>query len=91
MRQTKIKQQVELIDGNQLIGKIVDDNDPFVSTCTKLIDELPDSRDLDRVMAIKKLIDEGTYDFDANLDSVVDAIITESTDPNPVAYPLFDR
>jgi anti-sigma28 factor (negative regulator of flagellin synthesis) len=46
---------------------------------------------LDRILALKKQVDDGTYDFDAKLGRVVDALIEESTDPNPLATPLFDR
>ena len=91
MRQTKIKQNVKIVDGNQLIGKVVDEKDPFVDTCLELIDNLPDSKDYDRVIALKKKIDAGDYNFDENLDKVVDALITESKDPDTISYPLFER
>ena len=91
MRQIKTKQDVEIVDGNQLIGKVIDDNDPFVTTCVDLIDKLPDSKDLDRVLAIKKKIDAGNYDFDKNLDKVVNTLLSDSSDPTSVAFPLFER
>ena len=40
---------------------------------------------------LKKRIESGDYDFDQNLDVVVDALITESKDENSISYPLFDR
>ena len=93
MRQTKIKEQIdiEVIDGNQLVGQIIDEKDPQVEQCVNTINDLPDSVDIKRVMAIKQKVADGTYDFDANLSQVVDAIIDESTDENPLAFPVFDR
>ena len=91
MRQTKTKQYVDIIDGNQLIGKVIDKNDPEVETCVNLINELPDSKNIERVMKIKQQIDAGDYDFDSKLDSVVNAIINESEDKNTIAYPLFEH
>ena len=93
MRQTKIKEQIdiEVIDGNQLVGQVIDEKDPQVEQCVNTINDLPDSVDIKRVMAIKAQVDAGTYDFDANLSQVVDAIIDESTDENPLAFPVFDR
>jgi len=91
MRQTKIKQKVDIIDGNQLIGKVVEENDPFVDTCIDVINELPEYENIEKVMMLKKKIESGDYDFDQNLDVVVDALITESKDENSISYPLFDR
>ena len=91
MRQTKIKQKVDIIDGNQLIGKVVEENDPFVDTCLDVINELPEYENIEKVMMLKKKIESGDYDFDQNLDVVVDALITESKDENSISYPLFDR
>jgi|TARA_B100001142_G_C13733557_1_gene422535 anti-sigma28 factor (negative regulator of flagellin synthesis) len=80
----------DIIDGNQLVGTVIE-KDPFLDVCLDAIDELPDSPNLDRILALKKQIDDGTYDFDAKLGRVVDALIEESTDPNPLSTPLFDR
>jgi hypothetical protein len=80
----------DIIDGNQLVGTVIE-KDPFLDVCLDVIDELPDSPNLDRILALKKQVDDGTYDFDAKLGRVVDALIEESTDPNPLATPLFDR
>ena len=80
----------DIIDGNQLVGTVIE-KDPFLNTCLDAIDELPDSPNLDRILALKKQVDDGTYDFDGKLGRVVDALIEESTDPNPLAIPLFDR
>lgn len=93
MRQTKIKEKIdiEVIDGNQLVGQVIDEKDSQVEQCVNTINDLPDSVDIKRVMAIKAQVDAGTYDFDANLSQVVDAIIDESTDENPLAFPVFDR
>lgn len=91
MRQTKIKQKVNIVDGNQLIGKVIEEHDPFVSTCLDILDGLPDSKDYDRVIELKNKIDSGNYDFDKNLDKVVDSLINESSNPNSISYPLFDR
>lgn len=91
MRQTKIKQKVDIIDGNQLIGKVVEKNDPFIDTCLDVINELPEYENIEKVMMLKKKIESGDYDFDQNLDSVVDALITDSKDDNSISYPLFDR
>tara|TARA_Y100001935_G_C17310530_1_gene515731 strand:- start:4862 stop:5143 length:282 start_codon:yes stop_codon:yes gene_type:complete len=93
MRQTKIKEKIDIeaIDGNQLVGQVIDEKDPQVEQCVNTIIDLPDSVDIKRVMAIKAQVDAGTYDFDANLSQVVDAIIDESTDENPLAFPVFDR
>jgi anti-sigma28 factor (negative regulator of flagellin synthesis) len=93
MRQTKIKEQIdiEVIDGNQLVGQVIDEKDTQVEKCVNAINDLPDSVDIKRVMAIKAQVDDGTYDFDANLSQVVDAMIDESADENPLAFPIFDR
>ena len=91
MRQTKIKQKVDIIDGNQLIGKVVEENNPFVDTCLDVINELPEYENIEKVMMLKKKIESGDYDFDQNLDVVVDALITDSKDKNSISYPLFDR
>ena len=42
-------------------------------------------------MKIKQQVDAGEYDFDAKLGKVVDALIDESTDENPISFPVFDR
>ena len=95
MRQTKTKQHIdvdiEVIDGNQLVGKVLEDKDPQVEQCVDTINDLPDSHDIDRVMKIKQQVDAGGYDFDAKLGKVVNALIDESMDENAIAYPLFDR
>ena len=54
MRQTNIKQKVNIIDGNQLIGKVVEENDPFVDTCLDVINELPEYENIEKVMMLKK-------------------------------------
>ena len=95
MRQIDTKQHVdvdvEVIDGNQLVGKVIEDNDPMLEKCMDIINDLPDSSDIDRILKIKQQVDSGEYDFDAKLGDVVDAIITESSQKKPIAYPLFDR
>ena len=93
MRQTKIKQQVdiEVVDGNQLVGKVLEERDPLVEKCMDIINELPDSQDIDRVMKIKQQVDAGEYDFDAKLNKVVDALIDESVAKKPIAISVFDR
>ena len=84
----KVKTNKPIIDGDQLIGKVI--KDPFVSTCVSIIDDLPDSHDIKRVMNIKAKISAGDYNFDENLDAVVDALITESRDPAPLSMPVFN-
>lgn len=95
MRQTKQKQlvdvDVEIIDGNQLIGSVIEEQDPQVEQCVNTINDLPDSTDIQRIMKIKQQVDAGEYDFDAKLGKVVDALIDESTDENPISFPVFDR
>lgn len=91
MRQSKTKQKIDIIDGNQLIGKVVEEKDPFVDTCIDVINELPDYENIEKVMMLKKKIESSGYDFDQNLDEVVDALITESKEENPISFPLFDR
>ena len=91
MRQTKIKQDVKIIDGNQLVGQIIEEKDPLLATCINQIDDLPDSIDIDRVMKLKAQIDSGEYNFDDKLDHVVDAMIAESKNDHPISYPVFDR
>ena len=54
MRQTNVKQKVKIIDGNQLIGKVVEENDPFVDTCLDVINELPEYENIEKVMMLKK-------------------------------------
>ena len=96
MRQTKIKkniniadQNVNIIDGNGLIANVFDDNQ--IKACVDQINELPDSIDIKRVMELKKQVDSGNYDFDSKLGKVLDAMVEESQDPNPISYPLFDH
>ena len=36
MRQTKTKQKIDIIDGNQLIGKVVEEKDPFADICLNI-------------------------------------------------------
>jgi anti-sigma28 factor (negative regulator of flagellin synthesis) len=91
MRQTKTKQKIDIIDGNQLIGKVVEEKDPFVDTCLNIMNELPDYENIEKVMMLKKKIESGDYDFDQNLDKVVNALITESKEESPISFPLFDR
>ena len=91
MRQTKIKQKIKVIDGNQLVGQIIEEKDPLLETCIDKINDLPDSMDIDRVMKLKAQIDAGEYCFDDKLDKVVDAMVVESQDDHPISYPLFDR
>ena len=91
MRQSKTKQYVDIIDGNQLIGKVIDKSDPEIEKCVDLINDLPDSKNIDRIMKVKQQIDSGVYDFDSKLNQVVDAIIDESVDKNTIAYPLFEN
>lgn len=95
MRQTKQKQlvdvDVEIIDGNQLIGSVIEEQDPQVEQCVNTINDLPDSTDIQRIMKIKQQVDAGEYDFDSKLGKVVDALIDESTDENPISFPVFDR
>ena len=93
MRQTKQTKDVDvkIIDGNQLVGKVLDKKDSYVDHCVDLINDLPDSRDIQRVLKIKQQIDAGTYDFDAKCGQVANALINESINENPIAYPLFDR
>ena len=91
MRQTKSKQFTDIVDGNQLIGKVIEKKNPQVEKCLDLINELPDSIDIDRVMKIKQQVDNGDYDFDTKLGKVVDSLIDESIDANTLAYPLFDN
>ena len=82
MKKTKIKQAIKIVDGNQLVGKVVEEKDPFVDHCVNAINELPDSHDISRVMKIKEQVSAGTYNFDDAIGGVVDAIIKESTDEN---------
>ena len=95
MRQTKQKQlvdvDVEIIDGNQLIGSVIKEQDPQVEQCVNTINDLPDSTDIQRIMKIKQQVDAGEYDFDAKLGKVVDALIDESTNENSISFPVFDR
>jgi len=79
----------DIIDGNALIGSVVEKKDPLLSTCIDRLNEMSDI-DMDKVMSVKQKIDSGTYDFDAKLTAVVDALIDESLDPNPLSFPLFD-
>ena len=41
-------------------------------------------------MKIKRDVENGSYDFDKNIDKVVDALIKESNSESPISLPLFD-
>ena len=62
-----------IIDGDALVATVIDSDD--VSEYVQLINDLPESNQINRVMAIKKAIDSGTYCVDDHLDAVVDALL----------------
>jgi hypothetical protein len=79
----------EIIDGNSLIGSVIEKKDPLLPVCIDKLNDMSDI-DMDKVMAVKQKIDSGTYDFDSKIKAVVESLIDESLDPNPLSYPLFD-
>ena len=90
MRKIKTKQTISVIDGNSLIGKLVDEKDSYIDHCLNTINDLPDSHDISRVMKIKEKVSNGSYNFDEKISGVVDAIIKESTDKNPISLTPFE-
>lgn len=82
-------QDVNVINGNDLIANIFDNEQ--VKSCVDKINDLPESIDNIAVLELKKKVESGEYNWDEKLDKVVDNLITESTDPNPISYPLFDK
>ena len=93
MRQTnlKTKEKVEIINGNDLVGQVIDTADPLLRNCIEKIDDMPDSQNLNRVLELKKQVQAGTYNFDENLDIVVDRLLEESSSDTCISYPLCDR
>ena len=89
MRKTKIVEKTEVINGNDLVANVFDEKQ--ISSCVDKINDLPESPNSQRVLDLKNQIDSGNYDWNKNLDEVVDKIIDESSDPNPIAYPIFDN
>ena len=62
-----------IVDGDALVATVIDSDD--VSEYVQMINHLPESNQINRVMAIKKAIDSGTYCVDNHLDAVVDALL----------------
>ena len=89
MNQNKTTEKINVINGDSLILQDIESN-PMLNYCIEELDNMPDSKDLTKVLDIKKKIENGTYDFDANLDSVVDALIDESSSSDKLALPLFE-
>ncbi len=71
------KKTVSIIDGNQLAAKVIDSTDDFVQFCVDRMKHLPDSPNADRVQAIKEQMANGTYNLDAHLDDVADALLSD--------------
>tara|TARA_Y200000002_G_C22553363_1_gene609212 strand:+ start:617 stop:895 length:279 start_codon:yes stop_codon:yes gene_type:complete len=88
MRKTKIVEKTEVINGNDLVANVFDEKQ--ISSCVDQINDLPESPNSEKVLNLKKKIESGEYDWNKNLDEVVNKIIDESSDPNPIAYPIFD-
>ena len=81
-------QDINVINGNDLVANIFDNQQ--VTKCVDQINELPESIDNIRVIELKKKIESNKYNWDENLDKVVDNLIDESMNSNPISYPLFD-
>ena len=88
MRKTKIIEKTNVINGNDLVANVFDEKQ--ISSCVDQINDLPESPNSEKVLNLKKQIEDGEYDWNKNLDEVVKKIIDESSDPNPIAYPIFD-
>ena len=88
MRKTKIIEKTNVINGNDLVANVFDEKQ--ISSCVDQINDLPESPNSEKVLNLKKQIEDGEYDWNKNLDEVVNKIIDESSDPNPIAYPIFD-
>ena len=82
-------QDINVINGNDLVANIFDNQQ--VAKCVDQINELPESIDNIKIIELKKKIESNNYNWDENLDKVVDNLIDESINPNPIAYPLFDK
>ena len=89
MNKIKSSQKIDVIDANQLILEDVEAN-PLLNHCLEELDNMPDSKNLARVLEIKQQVESGTYDFDANLDHVVDAMLNESKSQNNISLPLCE-
>ena len=83
------KTDVNVINANQLILEDIESN-PILSHCLEELDNMPDSKNLARVLEIKQQVESGTYDFDANLDDVVDAMLNESKSQTNISLPLCE-
>ena len=88
MRKTKIIEKTNVINGNDLVANVFDEKQ--ISSCVDQINDLPESPNSEKVLNLKKQIEDGEYDWNKNLDEVVNKIIDESSDPNPISYPIFD-
>tara|TARA_A100001015_G_C14632674_1_gene572326 strand:+ start:180 stop:455 length:276 start_codon:yes stop_codon:yes gene_type:complete len=90
LNNAKSKIKTNLVNGNSLEAKILSDEEAaLIKSCKDKLDDIPDIN-YDRVMALKEQIESGTYDFDKNLDVVVDRLVSESANESPIAFPLFD-
>jgi anti-sigma28 factor (negative regulator of flagellin synthesis) len=91
MKKTKTKKDLNVIDGNQLVGKVIEEKDPYLEQCVNTIKDLPDSHDISKVMKLKQKVDSGAYDFDEKLESVAGAILKEASEKSGVALNPFEN
>ena len=93
MQKIESSEKIKVLDGNELIAQVIDEeNSPFVEHCVDQISQMPeiDSDRLSHIMELKEKVEKNEYDFDSNLDKVAEKIFSESTDANPLAFPVFD-
>ena len=79
-----INQSVDVIDGDALIGQVIENDSPLVDGYLDQLNDLPESHNIDRVIQLKKMIDGGQYDFDQHLDQVADILISDTADASQI-------
>ncbi|MGA0241893.1 MAG: hypothetical protein ACO3K7_02705 [Candidatus Marinamargulisbacteria bacterium] len=77
-------QSVDVIDGDALIGQVIENKNPLVDGYLDQLNDLPESHNIDRVIQLKKMIDGGQYDFDQHLDQVADILISDTVDASQI-------
>ena len=91
---TKLKNKISsnIVDGNNLFAKVLDENEALLlKRCKEGIDETPeDPKNYEKIMKLKQQVESGTYDFDENLDKVAEALILESNSDVPITLSVFD-
>ena len=57
MNKIKTKEKVEIINANDLVGQVIDEANPLLNHCIDKFDDMPDSKNLARVLEIKQQVE----------------------------------